>query len=174
MQSTPALSRNESTVRGRILVWDEAARVTRPIRALVCCGMRGIGRSVIAVGIAAVLSVIALGACGGRESASPPDPTAFACNPSDESRPDKAQREIAGYIPPPLPRRSCTLPQRGCTASATGGALPPPPGVRVASVTARSIHVVYNVGSELDACQPVQLVVGVDTSIDSLPPWGQN
>jgi hypothetical protein len=125
------------------------------------------------VGIAAVLSVIGLGACGGRKSASPPDP-AFACNPSDASRPDKAQQEIAGYIPPPLPRRSCTLPQRGCTASARGGALPPPPGVRVASVTARSVHVVYNVGSELEACQPVQLVVSVDTSIDSLPPWGQN
>src|SRR5215211_5315626 len=97
------------------------------------------------------------------------------CNPADANRPDRPRgEEVTGTIQPPLPRRTCTLPQRGCVA-ASGHQdlrLPPTPGVSIRLVTNSSIDVVYDLGSDLGECQPRRLRVTVHTTISGLPPYG--
>ena len=97
----------------------------------------------------------------------------FSCDPADAHRPDKPREEVAGVSPPPVPRRTCTLPQRGCvTASGDDEVVTPPaPGVDVSRVSKTSIHVAYDLGSNLGECQPTRLRVAVYTTISGLPPF---
>lgn len=106
-----------------------------------------------------------------------PERAGFECDPAEASRPDKPRgKAVAGVTAPPIPRRTCTLPQNGCVAprGRAGPSSPPVPGVKVSRVTEHSIEVVYNVGSDLSACQPAQLRVTVHTTASGLPPYGDD
>jgi hypothetical protein len=96
----------------------------------------------------------------------------FTRDPADAKRPAKPREEVAGVSPPAIPRRTCTLPQRGCvTASGDEDfAKPPAPGVDISRVTETSIDLVYDLGSDLGGCQPSRLTVAVYTTISGLPP----
>jgi len=97
------------------------------------------------------------------------------CDPDDANRPDSPRsEEVAGTIPPPVPRRTCTLPQQGCVAASGDGhlRLPPTPGVGVRQITSNSIDVVYDLGSDVAECEPHRLRVTVHTTISGLAPYG--
>ena len=101
----------------------------------------------------------------------------FQCDSADANRPDKPrQEEVGGTIPPAVPRRTCTLPQRGCVAAPGNESvvIPPAPGVAISGVTKTSIDVAYDLGSDLGDCQPSRLRVTVHTTISGLPPFGDD
>jgi hypothetical protein len=146
----------------------------------------------VCVLVAAALAAACAGGDGGSESQSARTGTTPAsddsaaqtpragganlnCDPADANRPDRPRgEEVAGTIPPPLPRRTCTLPQRGCVAASGQGDLrrPPTPGVAVRRVTKSFIDVVYDVGSDLGECEPHRLRVTVHTTTSGLAPYG--
>ena len=98
----------------------------------------------------------------------------FKCDPADANRPDKPRgKMVAGTIPAPVPRRTCTLPQRGCVTGPGGESVvvPPAPGIDIARVTT-SIEVAYDLGADLDECQPSQVRVTVHTTVSGSPPYG--
>jgi hypothetical protein len=123
-----------------------------------------------------VLAFASLMACGGGETSSSVDGAAFDCHPADANRPDHPRGDQVGsVIPAPVPRRTCTLPQRGCLDARQQGILyPPAPGIVVSSVTTTAIEVTYDLGSDLDDCEPNELRVTVDTTISQLPPFGDD
>jgi hypothetical protein len=92
----------------------------------------------------------------------------FTCSPAEANRPDNTRRT------PPVPRRRCTLPQRGCVTAPGQGqvARPPAPGVEVSRVTKTAIEVAYNLGYDLDECEPSQLRLTVHTTSSGLAPYG--
>ena len=123
-------------------------------------------------------------ACGGgdEDSAGGPQPATtetagFACDPADANRPDKPRRqEVAGVVAAAVPRRTCTVPQRGCVAVSADGDVvaPPAPGIDVARVTKTWIDLVYDVGIDLEQCQPTRLSVTVRNTVSSLPTAGSD
>lgn len=112
------------------------------------------------------------------DSTAPPPPPAeatnarFTCDPADAKRPAKPREEVAGNIPPAIPRRTCTLPQRGCATASEDEefARPPAPGVDISRVTKTSIDLVYDLGADLGECQPSRLTVAVHTTVSGLAP----
>ena len=78
-------------------------------------------------------------------------------------------------IAPAVPRRTCTLPRRGCvTVPNTDRSAPPAPGVRVVRVTREAIDIAYNLGTDLGQCQPESLRVAVYVTVSGLPPYGED
>jgi hypothetical protein len=120
-------------------------------------------------------AVVLAAACGADEAER--TNADFKCDPADANRPDKPREgEVAGTIPPAVPRRTCTLPQRGCAVAPTDASVvrPPPPGVAISRVTKTAIDVAYDLGSDLGECRPRHLRVTVHTTISGFPPFGDD
>jgi hypothetical protein len=128
------------------------------------------------------LAALPLAACGdektssGKAASSPEaaERASFSCDPAEANRPDKPREEVAGTIAPAVPQRSCTLPQRGCVdvTGIQGRVAPPEPGIDISRVTKNAIEVAYDLGSDLDGCEPRQMLVTVQTTSSGLPPYG--